>query len=285
MSNSQTDPLILGFVTDLIFAARIESVAERLNFRVTWIEKPDQIAPPDAEALARQFAEPLSGFGAALVDMLTLWKPSLIIFDLDSKQVPWRTWVALIKSAPATRRIPIVCFGSHKDVGTLSAAQNAGADAVLARSRFVEDLPGIIQKYARLYDEKAWQETCQAPLSELALEGLVLFNQGEYFEAHELLEQAWNEDQTPGRELYRAILQVAVAYLHIQRRNYNGAIKMFLRVRQWIDPLPDRCRGVEVAQLREDARVVHEKLSALGRDRVAELDPDLLRPVRYSSSV
>jgi len=140
----------------------------------------------------------------------------------------------------------------------------------------------LIQKYARLPDEKALQEACQAPLSELALKGLELFNHGEYFEAHEALEGAWNEDQTPGRELYRAILQVAVAYLQIERRNYSGALKMFLRLRQWIDPLPDNCRGVDVARLRDDARAVHSMLVRLGRERVAELDPDLLRPVNYS---
>jgi hypothetical protein len=282
MSNSLSKPLILGFVTDLIFVTRIESVAERLNFRVTWIERPDQIAPADTEISSRQFAEPVSGYEGTLVDKLTQWKPCLIIFDLDNTQIPWRRWVALIKSASATRRIPVVCFGSHKDVDNMRAAQSAGADAVLARSRFVEDLPGIIHKHVHMHDEKAWRETCQAPLSQLALQGLELFNRGEYFEAHELLEEAWNEDQTQGRELYRAILQIAVAYLHIQRGNYNGAIKMFLRVRQWIDPLPDHCRGVEVTQLRQDARIVHEKLVALGRDRMAELDPGLLRPVRYS---
>jgi hypothetical protein len=48
-------------------------------------------------------------------------------------------------------------------------------------------------------------------------------------------------------EVYRAVLQVAVAYFQIERGNYNGAAKMFLRLRQWIDPLPDYCRGIDIA--------------------------------------
>ncbi|GEM_PF-6647224 len=59
-------------------------------------------------------------------------------------------------------------------------------------------------------------------------EGLRLFNAGHYFEAHEALEAAWNEDLRPIRELYRGLLQAAVTYLHIQRGNYAGACKMYV---------------------------------------------------------
>jgi len=103
----------------------------------------------------------------------------------------------------------------------------------------------------------------------LALHGLEEFNRGEYFDAHETLETAWNIDAGSGRDLYRAILQVAVAYLQIERGNYAGAMKIFLRLRQWIDPLPETCRGVNVAQLRLDARQAREALKSLGPDRIA----------------
>ena len=84
-----------------------------------------------------------------------------------------------------------------------------------------------------------------------------------------------------GRELYRAILQVAVAYLQIERRNYNGAVKMFLRLRQWIEPLPEVCRGVEVGRLRRDARRVYERLVELGPQQIEQLERSLFTPVRY----
>jgi predicted metal-dependent hydrolase len=108
------------------------------------------------------------------------------------------------------------------------------------------------------------------------------FNRGEYFAAHETLEEAWNDDDTPGRELYRAVLQVAVAYLQIERKNYRGAIKMFLRLRQWIDPLPDICRGVDVAQLRRDAEEIYAELIQLGPERIDEFDTQLIHQVIYT---
>lgn len=285
MTGTAPTPLIIGFISDLMFAVRIEDVARHLNFEVKWIERAEQVAPPDPLAPTRQLAEHLIGPGAVLLDQLTFLKPALLIFDLGNQEIPWRAWIALIKSVPATRRIPVLCYGSHVDGDTLKAAQGAGADKVLARSRFVSDLPELIQKYARIPDYLALEEVCHLPLSNFALKGLELFNHGEYFEAHEYLESAWNEDETVGKELYRAILQVAVAYLQIERGNYNGAMKMFLRMRQWIDPLPDVCRGVNIAQLRADAYKAREVMVTLGRERIREFDRRLLRPVIYQQQV
>jgi predicted metal-dependent hydrolase len=230
-----------------------------------------------------QYAEHLVGPGAALLERLTRRRPVLLIFSLDNSDVPWREWLALIKSAPATRRIPVLCFGVHMDVETKKEAIARGAQVVLARSRFVKELPSLIQQYAVVPDYATLEESCQEALSSLALQGLALFNRGQYFEAHELLEEAWKEDRTSGRELYRSILQLAVAYLQIERGNYNGALKMFLRMRQWIDPLPGSCRGVDVAGLRIDSEAVYEHLKSLGGERIAEFDRSRFQPVRYWS--
>jgi hypothetical protein len=83
------------------------------------------------------------------------------------------------------------------------------------------------------------------------------------------------QDDGPGRDLYRGILQVGIAYYQIEKGNYRGAVKMLLRVRQWLDPLPDVCRDVDVAKLRADVQRVHEALIALGPDRVGDFDRGL----------
>lgn len=274
-------PLIIGFVSDLMFSTRIESTAEREGFRVEWIGSAEEVGPLEPDTPWRQPAEHLEGPGAALLEELSLTQPALIIFDLNNKQVPWRRWLALIKSAPATRRIPALCFGSHVEKETLDEARRRGADSVVSRGKFVSRLPELLREYARVTDIEALKDACEEPLSETALRGLEEFNKGEYFESHELLEDAWNEDAGPGKELYRAILQIAVAYLQIERGNWRGAVKMFLRVRQWIDPLPDACRGVDVAQLRTDAEAVRLALMATAPEDLNNFDQTLFRPVRY----
>jgi len=285
MAQEENRKLLVCFIDDLIFASKVEGAAEKLGYSIAWAGQAQLLDPrlSASDTIQRQPAEHMLGAGSILIDIISSIRPALIIFDLSNGAIPWRDWLPLLKSAPATRRYPVICYGSHVDADAIQAAKHRGADAVFARSRLSQDLPEIIQQYAWLPDEQALADTCAEELSLLALKGLALFNRGEYFEAHELLEEAWNEDQSAGRELYRAILQVAVAYLQIERGNYNGAVKMFWRLRQWIEPLPDTCRGVDVARLREDARCVYDALIALGKDGIGQLDRRLLREVSYQA--
>ena len=123
--------------------------------------------------------------------------------------------------------------------------------------------------------------TCQEKLHPRALLGLEMFNAGEYFEAHEELELAWRVEPRPGRELYRGILQVAVAYYHILRGNYRGAVKMFNRSRIWLRPFPDHCRGIDLAGFRQDFNRVEAALLAGGPENLARINRGMMRPIHY----
>jgi rubrerythrin len=124
-------------------------------------------------------------------------------------------------------------------------------------------------------------DLCNAPLHPRAATGLRLFNAREYFDAHEALEDAWNAEKGKVRELYRGILQVAVVYLHVTRRNYNGAIKVYARSQRWIKDWPDICRGVYVGELRRDAEIVIREVIRLGIEKFSEFDLSLLKPVKW----
>lgn len=124
-------------------------------------------------------------------------------------------------------------------------------------------------------------DPCNAPLHLQAAEGLRLFNAGEYFEAHEALEQAWKEEKGDIRNLYRGILQIAVTYLHITRGNYEGAVKVHDRSRKWLKDWPDFCRGIHVGELRKDAENIMQEVKRLGAGKIAEFDMKLLKPVRW----
>jgi predicted metal-dependent hydrolase len=80
-------------------------------------------------------------------------------------------------------------------------------------------------------------------------------------------------------DLYRSLVQIAVIYLHLQRRNVRGAAKVLLRLHQWLDPLPDICRGVDVASLRagiQCLRVAIGRSPSAGTDAI---DPELFKPI------
>ncbi|GAP10564.1 uncharacterized conserved protein [Bellilinea caldifistulae] len=109
--------------------------------------------------------------------------------------------------------------------------------------------------------------------------GIELFNKGEYFEAHEALELAWREEPGPVREFYRGILQIGVAYHHILNGNYRGAVKMFNRAKKWLAAYPAFYRGVNLAQLKDDALQAEKRLIELGMENIHQFERDLLKPI------
>ena len=123
---------------------------------------------------------------------------------------------------------------------------------------------------------------CNGSIHPAAIKGMELFNAGEYWLAHEALEEAWKDESGAVRELYRAILQTGVVYLHIERGNYNGAVKTYRKVQKWIQPWPDTCCGIEIGQLRRDLDTVIAEVKRLGPDRLAGFDRSLLKPVRWT---
>ncbi len=125
---------------------------------------------------------------------------------------------------------------------------------------------------------------CQGKLPVLAVHGLALFNAQEFFEAHEALELAWREEAGPVRELYRGILQIAVAYYHIRRGNYRGAVKMFHRARTWLDPFPGRCCGINLEDFRAGYQRVEASLRVGGAGHIDTFDFDLFRPIQYEET-
>ncbi len=124
---------------------------------------------------------------------------------------------------------------------------------------------------------------CEGPLHPMAVRGLELFNAHRYWLAHEALEEAWKEEPGQIRHLYRAILQVGVAYLHVERRNYVGAMKLYHRSHRWLDPFPEHCRGVDLARLRLDLERVIAEVRRLGPQRMEEFNLSLLKPVVWEA--
>jgi rubrerythrin len=128
-------------------------------------------------------------------------------------------------------------------------------------------------------------DDCNAPLHPQAIEGIRLFNTGQYFKAHEALENAWKEEKGGIRELYRGILQVAVFYLHITRTNYNGALKVYGRSLKWLKDWPETCRGVDVEMLRRDALAVFEEAQRLGVENIGKFNSSLLKPIQWDKDM
>lgn len=123
-------------------------------------------------------------------------------------------------------------------------------------------------------------DACSEPLPPRAQEAISLFNNGEYYLQHDLLEALWRDEPRRIRDLYQGILQVGVAYYQVTRGNRRGAVKMLLRAERWLADLPDVCQTVDVAALRADAARVKAILLALRDDEMGAFDTALFQPVK-----
>lgn len=217
------------------------------------------------------------------VARLTDTRAALLL--VDGRLDDWRFWTATPKASPATRRVPVILVSDTAE--TRRAALTAGADLGLSPGDLLRQLPQLIADYAYHPSPETLARLdceCQQSLPPLALEGVAQFNAGAYYRQHDLFEEQWVNTPGPARDLYRAILQVGVAYYQIERGNYRGALKMLLRSVQWLAVLPDVCQGVDVRQLREDSYRVRAELERLGEGGIAQFDRRLIKPLRLIDS-
>ena len=63
------------------------------------------------------------------------------------------------------------------------------------------------------------------PADRRFLKGLELFNRGEYFECHEVIENLWlaTPAEDPYRDLYKGVIQAAAAIYQWDRGVFSGA--------------------------------------------------------------
>lgn len=83
-------------------------------------------------------------------------------------------------------------------------------------------------------------------------EGIRLFNQANFFEAHEVWEEEWKKAAGVEKLFYQGLIQAAAALLHVQRGNYAGAISVFLKSRSKLDQFPALWMGIELGGFRSE---------------------------------
>ena len=66
--------------------------------------------------------------------------------------------------------------------------------------------------------------------------GIELFNNCEFFEAHDVWEELWAEYRGPSRTFYQGLIQVAVSLHHFCNGNVRGAKKLYHSSRAYLDP-------------------------------------------------
>ena len=99
-------------------------------------------------------------------------------------------------------------------------------------------------------------------MDDLLRRGIDLFNRREFFECHEVLEEAWTPERGPRRLFLQAVIHIAVGCYHIQRGNSAGAIGQLRKGLRKLAPyLPER-ESLDTARLHAEASAILVALEA-----------------------
>jgi predicted metal-dependent hydrolase len=105
-----------------------------------------------------------------------------------------------------------------------------------------------------------------APLKRLLEEsafrhGLQLFNDGEFFECHEVLEDLWRPTQGPRRLFLQAVIHFAVALYHYQRSNPAGARRQLRKSLKKLAGYLPEFEGIDTAALYRQGVLLLERIA------------------------
>ncbi len=80
--------------------------------------------------------------------------------------------------------------------------------------------------------------------------GLELFNRGEFFEAHEVLEDVWRAAPAGEKKFLQGLIQVAVGLHHHSRGNLAGARSLLARAHRNLSGYGSHHGDIDLAGLR-----------------------------------
>ena len=125
--------------------------------------------------------------------------------------------------------------------------------------------------------------TGEAPkgLPDLVIKGIEEFNNGEFYECHEYLEEAWMREPGRIRFLYQGILQVGVGFYHLNNGNWRGTTGLLRNGTVRLKEFEPATLGIDVARLVRECNQCLQELEELGRERVGEFDPSKVPEVRF----
>ncbi len=125
---------------------------------------------------------------------------------------------------------------------------------------------------------------CDATPPPGLLEGIRLFNAGEYYASHEAIEHEWHAEARPIRRLYQGILQIGVGFLHALRGNHTGALLLLADGIEKTVEFAPVCLGIETGRLAAESQAALERLRELGPDRMGEFEIETAPRVHFASA-
>jgi predicted metal-dependent hydrolase len=101
--------------------------------------------------------------------------------------------------------------------------------------------------------------------------GISLFNHGDYYACHDVLEAIWMESSAAEKPFYQGILQIAVGLYHLSNHNWRGAMTLLGEGVNRLRPFEPAYAGVDIVRLVDCGWAWLTALQSIGADRIDSL--------------
>ncbi len=132
---------ILALEKDLFFSVKMRDTLRHYDMEVKTVRN----LPAFEESLTAKDEEELA----------------LVIVNTATTGVDWETAIRKARTAG----LKVLAFGSHMDLEARSKALEAGAQRVVANSKFTSDMPGLVKRMLDEPDASSFNETDSEPES------------------------------------------------------------------------------------------------------------------------
>lgn len=106
-------------------------------------------------------------------------------------------------------------------------------------------------------------------------EGLKCYRAHQFFETHEHWEAVWLTCPQPEKKFLQALIQITVAFHHLQRENRVGAARLLTAALRKLEQYPSKFGGIRVGQLRDSLLATMEAVER--GDAFAQILPPKIR--------
>ncbi len=80
--------------------------------------------------------------------------------------------------------------------------------------------------------------------------GLMEYEKGDYFEAHEAWEDLWSDYNLTDRNFIQGLIQLSVSFVHLRNGNMNGARSLLKKCSEKFQPYQHLQRGINMDELK-----------------------------------
>jgi predicted metal-dependent hydrolase len=117
----------------------------------------------------------------------------------------------------------------------------------------------------------------------LYYDGITLFNEHEFFEAHEVWEDAWHMAYGLKHYFYQGLIQCSVALEHYRRSNPRGVASLYKSYQTKFTDVPDVFMGLDVKIfLRQMRQALSPVIDASPLPERGEIELDVSRAPRIA---